>query len=315
MRDYEILDKHFDVTYVVVPNEEHGWLEYITNLKREIKRSDLVFVWKAGWHSAIALVMSRIYRKKILVVIGGHDIACVPEINFGAFAKRHFLRERLPAKYVLKHADMLLPFSKSVDKEMLERVTPRKYTLVYCGISDMFISKNNDKEDIVITVAYMSKDNIKRKGIDVFIETARWLPDVPFVVIGGCSDNSIESFKRVASSNVTFTGFLTDDELARWYQRAKIYAQLSVHEGFGISVAEAMLSECIPVITRNYSLPEVVGNTGFYVSNNPKNIADVIKRVLGYSGNRGAKARERIESNFLLKRREDKLVEVIKSLK
>ena len=65
--------------------------------------------------------------------------------------------------------------------------------------------------------------------------------------------------------HIEFTGFVTDDELLGWYQRAKVYCQLSYYESFGMAAAEAMLCECVPVVTRKGALPEVVGETGFYV--------------------------------------------------
>ena len=52
-----------------------------------------------------------------------------------------------------------------------------------------------------------------------------------------------------APPNVTLTGWVEEDELDALYRRAAVYVQASRHEGFGLSVAEAMLAGDIPVVT------------------------------------------------------------------
>ena len=86
-----------------------------------------------------------------------------------------------------------------------------------------------------------------------------------------------------------------------------------MYESFGIAPAESMLCGCIPVVTNNAALPEVVGDTGFYSPYvNEKATAEVIKEAL--KSDKGKEARERIENMFPLEKREERLVEIIRGL-
>jgi len=63
--------------------------------------------------------------------------------------------------------------------------------------------------------------DIKRKGLETFVEAAKYLPNLKFVVVGPHYDNSIRKLKSIASGNVKFTGFVPDEELIKYYQKAK----------------------------------------------------------------------------------------------
>ena len=52
-----------------------------------------------------------------------------------------------------------------------------------------------------------------------------------FVVVRPHYDNSIRKLKSIASGNVKFTGFVPDEELIKYYQKAKVYCQLLKYEG------------------------------------------------------------------------------------
>lgn len=165
----------------------------------------------------------------------------------------------------------------------------------------------------MITVSGINKSTVKRKGMESFVKSARYLPHVHFVVIGGWLDNSIEHLKSIAPQNVEFTGFVSDDELMEWYQKAKVYCQLSLYESFGVALAESMCCECVPVVINNAALPEVVGDTGFYVPyGDPEATAEAIKEAL--DSDKGKEARKRIEDMFLIEIRESKLMNSIKVL-
>jgi len=92
------------------------------------------------------------------------------------------------------------------------------------------------------------------------------------------------------------------------------YVQVSAHEGFGISLAEAMLCECIPVVTNKGALSEVAGESAFYVPfNDPEDTAKAIKDALNIKS--GKIFRKHILDNFSLKSRGKKLKKIIEDIK
>lgn len=90
---------------------------------------------------------------------------------------------------------------------------------------------------------------------------------------------------------------------------------MKYYESFGIRIAEAMSCECIPIVTNTGGLPEVVGDTGFYVPpGNEKATIDAIKKALNTPKDFGKKAKKRIKEKFLIKTRKENLVRVMETL-
>lgn len=311
--DYEILKKYFNVDIVQPPKTRIGWLKYPFLIAKKIWHSNISFSWFAGWHSLFPVIISKLFRKKSVVVVGGYDAAYVPEINYGAFTN---WKERIPARYVLKHADLLLPVSKFTKDEITEKVRAKRIKLIYNGVDVKKFKPAQKKENnLVITVGALNQSNLKRKGIETFVKTASSLPGIRFVVIGKCKDNSIDYLKSINPPNVEFTGFVSDKDLIEWYQRAKVVCQLSYYEAFGMTPAEGMACGCIPIVTRERAgLPEFVKDTGFYVPyGDEKATAKAVKEALNTSDELGARAKERILRYFSLGKRGKELIKLIKS--
>ena len=137
--------------------------------------------------------------------------------------------------------------------------------VIYHGIPDIYgMPPQYTRSKMALTVGNVDKSNLWRKGHELFVQTAKLLPDVSFTLVGDWKDSAIEYLRSIASQNVIFTGRVSEQELHKYYKSASVYIQVSRHEGFGLSVAEAMLAGCIPVVTEAGSLPEVVGNCGLY---------------------------------------------------
>ncbi|WP_433460892.1 glycosyltransferase family 4 protein [Methanothrix sp.] len=248
--------------------------------------------------------------KRSAVVAGGYDVAYEPEIDYGQYTlPKH---KRMYADIVLRNADIILPVSEFTRSEVLARVRPKRIQLLYPGIDTDEFRPQGEKEDLVMTVASSSGRVIRLKGLNSFIGAAALLPGVRFLVVG-LSEADREELQSKAAENVLLSGYETQEELLAHYQKAKVYCQLSYRESFGMALVEAMACGCAPVVTERGALPEVVGDTGYYVPyGNIRATAEAIEKAL--SSKRGLKARERVEEKFSLKKREQELRSLLEGL-
>jgi glycosyltransferase involved in cell wall biosynthesis len=92
--------------------------------------------------------------------------------------------------------------------------------------------------------------------VDAFAEFRRqWSHEARLVLVGRIDspdDAYLQDIKRRIAThglgdNVVLTGAVSDDELRRWYAQADAYVSLSLHEGFGVPLVEAMVHG-VPVI-------------------------------------------------------------------
>ena len=93
----------------------------------------------------------------------------------------------------------------------------------------------------VVTVVYVDRVSFGRKGFDRFLRLAGTRPCDDFVLVGAI-DTAASALMQGVPANCTVTGNVGDRELWELLARAKVYVQLSWHEGFGMSMAEAMLA-------------------------------------------------------------------------
>ena len=108
----------------------------------------------------------------------------------------------------------------------------------------------NPERPLALTVGIVDRTNLERKGLRAFVAGRRARAR------GGLRRRRQASrmtpppsSQRSAGANVRLTGWLEDEELRTLLRaRAAVYVQASKHEGFGVSVAEAMLARCVPVI-------------------------------------------------------------------
>jgi len=176
--------------------------------------------------------------------------------------------------------------------------------VVYHGFDTDEYSKEGEKEELVLTVANVSNQNLRLKGLSTFIEASRRMRDTDFVIVGECDEGVAETIRKESSGNLQLTGRLSTRELLEYYRKAKVYCQLSYHESFGCALAEAMLCECVPVVTNRGAIPEVAGGTGVYVEyGNVEETVEGISKAL--ESDSGSEARDRIVQTFPLSKRKD----------
>ncbi|MEO0226239.1 MAG: glycosyltransferase family 4 protein [candidate division WOR-3 bacterium] len=274
----------------------------------------LTFCWFGTMSAFFLTFLSRLLHKPILIVIGGIDVASVPEIKYGTFV--HPLRA-IFSRFTLKHADGLLLVDPSLNEDIKKNIGFRLSNthLLPTGYDYNFWRPQGKKEPIVLTVADCPDvTRVKLKGIDTFINSARYLPGVKFWVVGV----SGEARKLISQSglpaNVTLFEPVAHQALLPFYQKAKVYCQLSWREGLPNALCEAMLCNCIPVGTRRGGIPSAIGPTGFYVEfGDPEDTARAIRKALGLPDCAGTKARQRIIENFPIEKRTREMASLIES--
>lgn len=303
--DIELLKKYFDVKLFLFAFKK------IFSLPFQIQYSDIVFIWFADYYAFITTLFARIIRKPIVIVTGGYDLANVKEVKYGLMQYSIFRRM---VRYILCHASKVLAVSEFNKREIERYVEIDTAVVMYNSVDVNYFVPIGNKENIVLTVTSCGNwERIRLKGSDMFTESARFLPNVKFFVVG-LWGTALKKLQKIAPPNVTLIGYLSQDELIAYYQKAKVYCQLSYYESCGIALEEAMSCGCVPVVTNRGALPEVVGDTGFVTKYGEiDEIVEAIKQSLN-DDKKGMEGRKRVIENFSLEKREKELKEVIQGL-
>ncbi len=303
-KDYEILQSRFEMRRRFYRGALHA-LPDRAAIYVGTRQSAFTFSWFAYLQAYWAVEYSKRLAKKSLVVLGGFDV-CADEDPH--------LPDRLDSvRFILRNADGLLAVSERVRQQALEIEPKAQISLVYPGFDSARYSVGS-KEPIVTTIGYVRRGNLERKGLKVFVEAAARLPRFRFFLVGEWLDDSIQHLRSIATPNVSFTGFLPEPDLIDLLRRTSVYVQASVHEGFGCSLAEAMLSGCVPVVSDRGAIPEVVGDTGTYIDpRDPESVAHGVDESMARVAT-GASARERIATLFPLERRRKLLLGAVEEV-
>ena len=302
--DREALEERHEVVDYV----QEGIMPRPFELWKKVGECDVVVGWFASWHTAAAVRVARMRHKPFLLIFGGFDTASVPEIGYGS-QRRGGVR-RVLVRSTARFATRLVTNSESSLREVTENVgiASGRATVVYHGIPDRFVDVDPaaPRKRMALTVGVVYEMNLARKGHKPFCETAPMLADVEFVLAGRWEDDAGAKLAANASENLRLPGFLPDDALDDLFRTTSVYVQASRHEGFGMSLAEAMLAGAVPVVTATGALPEVVGDTGVVISDtNPQSIAAGVSEALALGPEAHIAARERIRTEFPYEKRRD----------
>lgn len=308
--DRAALAERFEVIDHYQPGRRPRPIELI----RKLRRADVVFGWHASSHTLVALTLARLMGVPSVLVIGGVDTARVPEIGYGM--QRPGPR-RWVARGTIAVATRLITNSEHSLREIEANLGlgPDRVALIYHGIPDRFADRVDlGEERMALSVGVVYRLNLARKGHRPFVEAARHLPDVEFVLAGKWLDDAIEELRADAGLNVTFTGYLDDETLDSYFRQAAVYVQPSRHEGFGLAVAEAMLARCVPVVTDAGALLEVVGDTGVVIAEpEARQVAEGVRRALELGAEAGERARRRVLERFPYEMRRDGICREVES--
>lgn len=314
-QDLNLLKQHFQVKTLWEEGKDFfSYLKIFLKLILKIFWADVVFIWFAASIQAfLAIFISDILGRKSVVVSGGFDTVCLPEINYGVFCSA------IPGfrtKIVFKRVNLILIVSPSLESQIIENTgickLQKKIMYLPLGFNVQKWGLGEEKDDVILTVN--KADRWKRllvKGIDRVLNVAKIMPKKNFIIVGVYK----KIFKKLdPPPNVKFISFLPQEKLLSFYQRAKVYLQLSRHEGMANTICEAMLCGCIPILTKVGHNPWLVGDLGFLVSPNLKEVQNAIENALQMPEETAHTIGRRIKEKYPLERREQKLTEILNRL-
>jgi glycosyltransferase involved in cell wall biosynthesis len=216
-------------------------------------------------------------------------------------------------EWAAKAVDRVIVVSETsrADVEEAFQLPPERVRTVYNGIDTETFRPLPGVERQPNKLLYVGNSEDRNKGARFFIEALNLLKDeldfqVTFV------DNDKWLLKLVPplvdayglNSRIEFTGRVPTADLVRHYNEAKLLVTSSVHEGFGLPLAEAMACGTPTVATEIGAYKEIVehGVSGWLVPpSNPRALADAIRMMWNDATLRqrlSAGGRERIQQKF-----------------
>lgn len=226
------------------------------------------------------------YKGKFIVTIHDLTLLFYPEV-----AKRTNFIKQAAFRYVFKKAcknsSQIIAVSKNTKNDIIKtfHIAPEKISVIYEAADDKEINKKGirkNKEKIILYVGQFRRHKNIKGLLEAFAILKKEIP-AKLVLLGKIPEDFRIDSKAILRDTI-MPGFVSDEDLAKWYKRADVFVFPSLYEGFGLPGLEAMQAG-LPVVSSNKSsLPEVYGNAALYFDPlNPKEIADKIKLVLSDS--------------------------------
>ncbi|MBK9734236.1 MAG: glycosyltransferase [Saprospiraceae bacterium] len=263
--------------------------------------------------------------KQHFIILHGTDCNIIPEIKYGNLGKpvlRWFTGESI------KKATILLPVSISLiendsdyytkngillglNKSLPNFKTPYKVINNGLDYNEFYITEEKRNPNTFLTVAFGLENgkNLKLKGIDLILNFAKDNPEYEITILGS---NSIFKYEHNLK-NVTLVGKVNHGEMIKYYNNHKYYLQLSISESFGLSLCEAMLCGCIPIVSNVGIMPTIIDKYGYVLQKrNPVELNKLIQSLI-YENNHsiGMIGAEHIKTKYDIKLREKALLDLL----
>ena len=225
-------------------------------------------------------VRAPITHGKPPLVVTVHDLVALrfPETmpRWTRFYSRATLSRMLAA------ADMIITPSADTanDLDKMTSVDANRIRVIWNGVDDLFYESAPEPRVTDPYILFVGTPE-PRKNLQRLVNAVAelWTRGLRYklVVAGGGGWGSVNA----SGSHVEYVGRQSDEGLRSLYAGAACVAQVSLHEGFGFPVIEAMASGAPVVVSREGALPEVAGNAAIDVdAYDEKSIANGLERAL-----------------------------------
>lgn len=212
---------------------------------------------------------------RVPVVVSVHDVSFLEHPEYFTFARATQLR--ITVRRTVKRAVRVLTPSEFSKQSIIRAygLGEEKVVVVPIAVSSSFrpIARENAQRRVqslfglpspfILTVGDLQPRKNYLKLIQAFEELVRAHPQIPhhLVVVGKETWYSpvvkATAARSSAANRIHFTGFISNEELLRFYGACDLFVYPSFYEGFGLPILEAMACGRAVACSNTSAMPEV----------------------------------------------------------
>ncbi|MFV0345411.1 MAG: glycosyltransferase family 4 protein [Bacteroidales bacterium] len=313
INEYNWKNKYLTPIYILL--QFFAVLRYIFSVKS-------IVVEFGGYWSLVPSILGKIFNVPVLIILHGTDCALMPHIGYGSLRKPLL---KTACKLSYRFAKVLLPVSQSLlyikndyDSEYIEQGINFHFPKIKTAtkvvsnglVTDFWDFSPDDTKEPGSFITVLVRGQFMRKGGDLILKLAKLYPSCNFYIAGLDKITEVDNIP----DNVHLLGRLSPEDLREEYRKAQYYLQLSMFEGFGLSLCEAMLCGCIPIGSSVNVIPDIIGDTGFILKKKDIGMLEpLIDKALAVENKKELerKARNRILTKYSIEKRAEGLFETI----
>lgn len=199
----------------------------------------------------------------------------------------------------IRNSDLMLANSKDTKKKILE-ISPKSSVEVVYG------APSSNPQEVKTDASILEKFKLGNDGYLLFISSIEKRKNIsllldayvdafdrlamPLVLVGGQGYGFEDIAKKYWSlpthirKEVVFTGYVSETEKFSLLKNARAFVFPSVYEGFGLMVAESIMSNTPVLASRKGGLAEVGGEAAHYIEN-PYDLKEISEKMIEISTN------------------------------
>lgn len=242
---------------------------------------------------------------------------CVKDSYFASFLAATTLQIHRAFNIYKKNVDYFIAPSLFMKNKTIEYGFDPEQILHLPNFVECSKKKTKSKGDYVLFFGKISE----QKGLSLFIELARKLPNINFKIAGSGSDESFfkNKVKSYGLKNIFFLGFLPQNKLQRVISGSSFTIAPSLwYENQPYSILESFTFEKPVVASRIGGIPELVEDGKNGILFEPGNVKECSEKVTRLWANpklvkkMGIYARQKVKRDFNPEEHYNKLLEIYK---
>lgn len=250
---------HFIRCFALIPASFYT----LSQLKKQ--KPDVVHLFWGHYPSLVGFLVKKVLKDiKISMFLGAYDL----EYNLNI------------SKNLAKNADFIFTHAKANIPQLNKmNIKTDRINVIHRGINikdlSLVIENIHKKNNQIICAGRFLPDKGFDKVIDIFSKLHKNINTSKLVLVGyGSAQSDLEkqTIDLKIESNVTFTGYLSQNDVLKFMAESDIFLFLSSKAGERLPnvVKEAMLAGCICIVSNTPGIDELIedGKTGFIIEEN-----------------------------------------------